>query len=246
MKILLIGNGAWGKNYIKCLNIIPNINLEVATKENWKSLVDNGCDGVIIATQPQHHIEIAKYVLDKHIPVMIEKPLALSLSDSLELKKYNTPILVNHIHLFSNTYQEIKNKVNINNIQSITSVGQGFNQARDYNDLWDYGPHDVSMILDLVNEFPKNIKCTKLKERSYLINLKFKRFQSNSIIGFNNIKNRYFEVNDGNHYVYNGLLSNENILLNAINVFLNSIKGKYDYRIGLDLTFKVIGLLELC
>ncbi len=111
MNILLIGKGAWGKNYIKTIDsFFPKIKLTVADRTNWKQLIDKGPAGVIIATPPDSHIEIAKHALRENILCLIEKPLALSLNEAKELEQYsNVPILIGHIYLFSNWFQKIKN-----------------------------------------------------------------------------------------------------------------------------------------
>ena len=99
--VLVGGNGKWGQNYISTLKYFQDINLQVATRENWKQLIDKNPDGVIVATPPDSHIEIASYSLSKNIATMIEKPLALSLQEAETLKQFTAPILVNHIQLFT-------------------------------------------------------------------------------------------------------------------------------------------------
>jgi hypothetical protein len=235
--ILLIGNGKWGKQYINTIKQLP-INLTIATYD-YKL---NNIDGVIICTPPQSHIEIAEYFLSKNIPVMIEKPLSLSLNEANKLKQYLTPILVNNIHLFSNEYQNLKNK--ISDIKGIFSIGCNNGPIRNYSSLWDYAPHDLSMILDLTKQNPHKIEYREFKPGLHIIKLYFDKFYSYSIVGNGaKIKKRELIVYSDNIYRYT---NSENILFNAINVFLNIINGKKDYRMGLGLSLDILDILVKC
>jgi hypothetical protein len=237
--LLLIGNGKFGKNYVNTLDNFSNVKLTIATKENWKNLIDNKPDGVLVCTQPDSHIEIASYALEKDIPTMIEKPLALSLKECDVLQKYKAPILVNHIHLFANGYQTIKKEVT--SFTYIESVGTGNNQNRTYSRLWDYGPHDVAMILDLAQEYPSDIQCSELNDK-FTIKMKFNDFETVTNIGFSKIRQRYLNVNDT--HMYNG--ENETPLTTALNVFIDAINGKSDYRLGTNLSFNIMRVLDKC
>lgn len=246
INLLLIGKGVWGQKYISTLSSFPNILLNIATRDNWKNLINNNPDGIIVCTPPQSHVEIASYALEKNIPSMIEKPLSLSLKEAETLKRYTAPILVNHIHLFSHRYQHIKENLSCNSIQSVSTCGQGNSIVRDYSELWDYGPHDISMILDLLQQMPQNVICQKIDHRLYNIELQFNNFISKTIIGYNSSqKIRYLRVND---FEYDGTIFNEpdRPLTNALKIFIDAIDGKIDNRLGLDLPLRVMEILERC
>src|ERR1035437_8842055 len=91
ISIGLIGAaGKWGKVYAKTIKKhFPNVKLIHAGRDSWKNL---SVDGVIISTPLSSHIEIAKHFLDKRIPVLIEKPLAISLKEAEELLPYDAPM----------------------------------------------------------------------------------------------------------------------------------------------------------
>lgn len=263
MNIVLVGAGAWGKNYISTLKNFPEVNLIVATRKNWKQLIDNNPNGVIIATPPDSHIEIASYALQKNIAVMIEKPLALSLDEVKKIEEFNAPILVNHIQLFTEAYKQLKNIVDNKYITKITSYGCNDSAVREYSSLWDYGCHDIALILDLTKTMPLRVCAEEIcKENTgksiFSIDMTFERdnkkdyFETQSYVGNGSEfgKCRQLEVefdgisvsyDDENRPIYHTLP-----LQNAIQVFLDAIKGKYDYRLGLDLSIKVIKVMELC
>lgn len=252
MKLLLIGNGKWGQKYVSTISNIPNISLDIANRFNWKDKISEHPDGVLICTPPQSHIEIADYSMSRQIPTMIEKPLSLSLEDAEQLKKYDVPILINHIHLFSDTYQNIKKIVKNKEITLIWSLGLGDNPPRNYSALWDYGPHDFSLILDLLQEIPQNISISKHNWLDqFSVKLTFNKCISESTFGCQPLaKTRLLQVEfDGMYVGYEDTRrppDHSPPLLNAIQVFIKSITGKSDDRLGLDLSLKVIKLLEQC
>jgi predicted dehydrogenase len=254
MNIVLIGAGKWGKNYISTLSNFSNVNLQIANRDNWKKLIDDKPDGVIISTPPQSHIEIACHSLSLGIPIMIEKPLSLSLSEALVLKQFKAPILVNHIHLFSVAYQNLRDFTHSHKIDKIVSFGVNNSPDRDYSSLWDYGCHDIAMILDLAQEFPHKIKAEQIEtERGALfkIKLKFKTFETESYVGNSAEKSvRKIKVSsDGLNIKYNDNKRPSNQappLTMALFTFIKAIEGNKDYRLGLDLSLKVLQVLESC
>lgn len=252
--LVLVGSGRWGQNYIKTLNQFSNVKLQIATRADWKQLIDNGCNGVIVCTPPESHIEIAKYVLEKNIPVMIEKPLSLSLSEASELLSFKSPILVNHIHLFSESYQKIKSIIDRYHIDYIKSANFNKGPIRTYSSLWDYGCHDLSLILDLSNDFPSKIEIDKIEtQHGFLFNvkMKFDRFTSESLVGNGGSERiRTFSVTgEGLNLTYDDMyrpVYHTPPLTKAIEIFLSSIDGYHDYRLGIDLSLKILNILEQC
>lgn len=252
--LLLIGAGRWGQNYISTLSAFTNVKLHIANRENWKQLINEKPDGVIVCTPPDSHIEIASYSLDKNIPTIIEKPLSLSLQEAEILKQFTSLILVNHIHLFSNPYQAIKKFIDPNKIDHIISLGYNKGPIRNYSSLFDYGCHDLSMIIDLYNQMPlkTNIEHVKTKTGDlFKIELIFDKFSSFSLIGNGGEKRvRKFNVEtEGLKISYNDCYSlsiEKSPLFNMINVFINAIDGVYDSRLGLNLSLKVMKIMTEC
>lgn len=108
-------------------------------------------DGVVVATPPQTHVEITRFFAEKGIPVLVEKPLALDSHSIESLRSCSHNILVDHIHLFSPAFLEIKKRAGKEKVVSVYSIGGNRGPQRDYLPHWDYGPHDLSMILELLN-----------------------------------------------------------------------------------------------
>ena len=261
MNVVLIGVGAWGKNYIKTIeNNFSDVNLTLANRYDWKNLIDDKPDGVIVATPPDSHIEIASYSLERNIPTMIEKPLALSLEQALLLKKFeHIPILVNYIQLFATGYEKLKLFTNYQKINKIITNGYNNSPTRSYSSLWDYGPHDIAMILDLIQTMPSKIEANVLSKNIYQIIMYFDDLITTSIVGSGALeKKRDITINNGYMDIcYNDIKRPEYHkapLHNALSVFIEAISyyknngniNNFDNRLGLDLSFKVIHVLEEC
>lgn len=262
----LIGSGQWGKNYLKTAEAIADVSMSVLYRDNWIQEIKN-YDGIIIATPPDSHVDIAIEVLKLNIPVMIEKPLALSYEDAMKLAPYkdNAPILVNNLHLFSPAYEYISKTISNKDIVSIYSRGSNGTTARNYSCLFDYGFHDLSMSLFLIKNNNFNIHTifglgNNVNNNLFNIKLSYDNINHHMISGNADFsKNRLFIVNDNknNEFIYddislNKLIVNKKIqsiekistLENSLRHFIKSIKGYEDSRFGIDLSLNVIKILE--
>lgn len=255
VKLVQVGSGRWGQRYIATLASFPEVELKVANRETWKNLIDQKPDGVIVCTPPDSHIEIAQYALKKNIAILIEKPLSLSLSEAETLKKFTAPILVNHIHLFSDGYQNMKKSIAGKKITHIDSQGYGQGPVRPYSSLWDYGPHDLSMILDLVGRFPEKITASESNPSSpeslFTIEMDFGDFYTKSVVGngaLTSARTISVDCNSANFF-YDDKKRPETHsapLTTALRVFIDAIGGKNDSRLGLALSLDVMKILEHC
>jgi predicted dehydrogenase len=250
--LILVGNGQWGKNYVNTLRQFSNVNLKIANRNNWQSLIDQGADGVIICTPPDSHIEIAHFSLSRNIPTMIEKPVALSMSEVLSLETYTVPILVNYIHLFSEAYQLAKQSIQ-GPILEINSIGYNKGPLRTYSSLWDYGSHNIAMILDLINKMPTSITAKKEitpHGELFHLSLKFDQINTLSIIGNGaETKALKLDIKSKNHVIYDNK-DNSSLqispLTSALQVFIRALHGHNDGRLGLYLTKQVTQILIEC
>jgi predicted dehydrogenase len=252
--LLLIGAGKWGSNYIHTAHNLPDVNLIVSHKDVWKDSLSN-IDGVIIATPSETHIRICEYIMSHHIPVLVEKPLAFSAKEISTIEKYHTPILVNYIQLFTRGYQTIKKVIDCDKITNIVTRGYNKGPIRNHSSMWDYGPHDLSMILDLTQKNPNQIQVEEIKNGQYSlfkILLHFDEFISTSLIGNGGDDGRHRNLSiesDGIKYVYDDThmpKDHKPPLLNVLETFLQMIDGKKDYRMGLDLSIKITNILSYC
>lgn len=136
--ILIIGTGKQANRYASTIE-----RLECATYESLSPrhtfTVNTSVSGVIVAAHPVTNRKAVEMCVKYNIPILLEKPVSLMLSDILEISDMakQIPILVNYIQLFSPAYQKLKARM----LPGTTE--------RDYSQLYDYGPHILAMALDL-------------------------------------------------------------------------------------------------
>jgi len=229
LRLGLIGAGKWGLNYIKTIESIEGIELiKVACKnispkkkasfssyeltDDWKKVVaSKEIDAIIIATNPAMHYEIASSCIKNGKPIIVEKPLTLSIEDAESLlslaEKNKINVKVNHIYLYHPAFRLLKKNISKDfNVRSIYSLSGNYGPFRkDVTPLWDWGPHDIAMCLAIMNQFPDKIEAKYIRRE---ISSSFNRsniniklfFQDNKFadLNFGNLmksKTRYFKVN---------------------------------------------------
>jgi UDP-2-acetamido-3-amino-2,3-dideoxy-glucuronate N-acetyltransferase len=179
ISICVIGAGRWGINHIKTLlklgvlggvvdidikkiksikerypKVIFFDNLEEAFKENF--------DGFVVATPPSTHFEITKSVLYKNKPVLVEKPLTLSLKEAKKIKticdRLSGTLMVGHLLLFHPAIERMKALIEeniIGDIQYIYSNRINLGIVRkEENVFWSFAPHDISLFQYFNDSFP--------------------------------------------------------------------------------------------
>jgi predicted dehydrogenase len=180
LRIGLVGFGKWGRNYIRA---VESTNLGRVTalflrpeSPAWSDPLTNAfqklshiddfdVDCVIVASHPADAPELCEKLIARGFPLLIEKPAALSLAEAERIHaaatKQNALILIAHQHLFSHAFTEIKKRVAPDAIEFIQTFAGNIGPYRDYSALWDYGPHDIAMILSLSNDMPEVVSCKR-------------------------------------------------------------------------------------
>ncbi len=225
VRLGLVGAGRWGKIFIRTLAgasevaLVALASTNTASRElvsgetrlfnDWRAMLDaGGLDGVIVATPPATHAEIAGAALSAGFPVLIEKPLTINPAEATTLRRQadrsGLPVLVDHIHLFSPAFRRLKALAqDLGPIRAIHGIAGNRGPYRvDTPVLWDWGPHDVAMCLDLLNALPDTANATRLERRPVeggeaeclLLDLRFGAISADLVIGTTMDKVRRFEV----------------------------------------------------
>jgi predicted dehydrogenase len=237
IKFGLIGAGAWGVNYIHVLDSLPDVRLIGICRSNPDRIPESAtsdvrissdaaqifktCDAVIIASPPETHVQYALDAIHAGIPIILEKPCALSLNDTERILNasvsYGVPVLVNYIHLFSPAFLLLRSKAQSLLSYSITSMAGNAGPYRDYSALYDWGPHDLAMIYSIVNRAPDFIKIRRfgsVKGEIFDINLQFESVSSLSLIGngMTTKQRRFCIVSASDTIIYDDVYGNKLIL----------------------------------
>jgi predicted dehydrogenase len=184
----VVGCGYWGPNLVRNLSQANDCQLKLLCDVNEKRLAHMrrlhpdvavttsfdetlngaGLDAVVIATPVRCHYDMAKAALLAGKHVFIEKPMARSTAECQELvdlaQKLGLVLMVGHTFLFSSPVRKMKEIIDHGDIGEIRYIcsrrlNLGLFQ-KDINVAWDLAPHDISIILHLLESVPQSVSCT--------------------------------------------------------------------------------------
>lgn len=172
--LALIGVGKWGQNYLNTASNLENVEIKyicaqtsqtlnslpnryVKTLSIQDLLKNKKIDGFIVATPAITHFAIAQQLLSLGCNLLIEKPLTTNLNDALKLQKTwqikKPKILIGHLYLYNPAYQTLKQSFkHMKKIKLIRFEGLSSAARKDISVIWDWGPHPVSILLDLIKQ----------------------------------------------------------------------------------------------
>jgi predicted dehydrogenase len=183
----VVGCGYWGPNLVRNLRKVDNCSVkaicdlnvarlkqvqslypEVEAMTDYKQFLNGiGLQAVIVATPVNQHYSLAKAALLAGKHTFIEKPMASSSAECEELieiaKRNGLVLMVGHTFLYSSPIQKIKEIVDSGDLGEIRYINcrrlnLGLFQ-KDINVAWDLAPHDISIILHILGEFPSSVNC---------------------------------------------------------------------------------------
>jgi len=183
LRVSVIGAGAWGRNHVRTVASLAEAELtavcdldskrrEAAERQYPRTLVTADLDealdaseAVVVATSAITHHDIAAAAIDRGLPVLVEKPFALSVTDAEDLaaraEAHGVPVLVGHLLLFHPVVERLRKMVgtgDLGTIYYLYSQRVNLGQVRpDESALWSFGPHDISVALHLLGESPVRV-----------------------------------------------------------------------------------------
>jgi predicted dehydrogenase len=130
-----------------------------------EALADDGVDAVILATPASTHATLAQQSLSAGKHVFVEKPMAESIDDGMALVELaassGLTLMVGHTFLYSAPVAHLRSwieKGELGEIQYIHSRRLSLGRIRrDTNALWNFAPHDLSIMMHLLNEGPVEV-----------------------------------------------------------------------------------------
>jgi predicted dehydrogenase len=181
VNIGIVGCGYWGPKHIRVCSELTGAKLSTVcdldehklhqvrnqypsleTTHDFRALLQNGVDAVVIATPVSTHYKLAKEALlyDKH--VLIEKPMTTTSREASELielaEKRNLVLMVGHTYEYHPAVDFLREMVGsgeLGEIYGIDADRLNLGLFRpDVNVLWDLAPHDISIMLSLINAAP--------------------------------------------------------------------------------------------
>jgi predicted dehydrogenase len=187
LSVGVVGCGYWGPLLVRNFKGLPNCNLKAlcdvsdnrlqhlkalypeveAVTDHEQFLNGLNLDAIVVATPVRHHYALAKASLLAGKHTFIEKPMASSSAECEELidiaQRNGLVLMIDHTFLYSSPVRKIVEIIEAGDLGDIRYINSrrlnlGLFQ-KDINVAWDLAPHDISIILHLLGEFPISINC---------------------------------------------------------------------------------------
>jgi UDP-2-acetamido-3-amino-2,3-dideoxy-glucuronate N-acetyltransferase len=186
MKLAVIGTGHWGINLVRTFTDLEVLDClydadagranEVAGRfatsaaASYEDILKNSAiEAVVVSTPAETHYELARRALLAGKDVFVEKPITLRCSDCLDLmelaERKHCILMAGHLLKFHPAVCRLKELVSsgaLGQIEYIYSNRLNLGKVRrEENALWSFAPHDISVILWLLNnEMPIQVSAT--------------------------------------------------------------------------------------
>ena len=184
----IIGCGYWGPNLVRNFHGLPNTRVltvsdlrsgrlefirenysDIDTTDDYRRIIDDPrIDAVVVVTPVTTHRDLAEQALNAGKHVFVEKPLAHTAADAwslVELARSKERVLaVGHIFQFAPGVRRIAHELSAGGfgaVQHITATRINLGPPGTTVDVvWDLAPHDLSIILHLLDEIPNSVSAT--------------------------------------------------------------------------------------
>jgi predicted dehydrogenase len=173
MTVGVVGCGAWGSLILRDLKAlgcsVPVVARSPASVERAQSggaslvVPDSDalppCEGFIVATTATTHASVIEQLLDRNVPVFVEKPLCGRVDEALDFqRRAGDRLFVMDKWRYHNGIRLIAAMIRNGDVGEVTAittrrVGWG-NHHPDVDILSTYLPHDLAITLELIGSIP--------------------------------------------------------------------------------------------
>lgn len=187
VNVAVVGNGNWGRNHARnfqqlrmsnlyaCCDLNEQVLAEarrnypmVRTTRDFDEIIqDPNVDAVVIASVAKTHYQLARQALMANKHVLVEKPFTLNVQHARELialsEQSKKVLMVGHLLKYHQAVEKLTELVQtgaLGEIYYMYSLRVNLGTIRsDENALWSFGPHDVSVILHLLQMEPATVSA---------------------------------------------------------------------------------------
>jgi predicted dehydrogenase len=186
IKVGVIGYGYWGPNLARNFFDLPSVELiaiadlkderlqrakslypEVQMTTEYTDLFNMGLDAIVVSVPPVFHYQIAKDCLEHGLHVLVEKPITQNSRHAEELiqlaEARDLILMVGHTFIYNSAVVALKKYIESGELGEIyyidtARLNLGLFQ-RESNVLWDLAPHDISILLYLMDQNPASVSA---------------------------------------------------------------------------------------
>jgi predicted dehydrogenase len=184
IRLGVIGSGYWGPNLIRNYVALPEAEVvcvadvkqdrldhikglypKIETTKDYTDFFYMNLDAVVVATPPASHFALAKDCMERGLHAFVEKPITLNSRDAEELvnlaEEKDLTLMVGHTFEYNPVVRKIKEIIDSGELGKIYYIDAmrlnlGLFQS-DMNVLWDLAPHDISILLYLLDQDPVSV-----------------------------------------------------------------------------------------
>ena len=183
--VAVVGVGYWGKNLVRNFYDLGALAALCDERESVEADYSRQCAGVrfyrefsavlsdpaitavALATPAVTHYEMAKAALEAGKDVLVEKPLAVSVKHGEDLVRLaeakGRVLMVGHILRYHPAILKLQQMIRegvLGKINYLYSNRLNIGKIRtEENILWSFAPHDISVMLSLLDEMPVRVSC---------------------------------------------------------------------------------------
>jgi UDP-2-acetamido-3-amino-2,3-dideoxy-glucuronate N-acetyltransferase len=184
-QVAVVGIGYWGKNLVRNFHDLGALaalcDADEAVEAKYKGqyagvkfyrefralLADPAITTVALATPAATHYDMTKAALEAGKDVLVEKPLAIDVKHGEELVRIADAqgriLMVGHILRYHPAILKLQQLIHhgmLGKINYLYSNRLNIGKIRtEENILWSFAPHDISVMLSLLNEMPTSVSC---------------------------------------------------------------------------------------
>ncbi|HEX7097891.1 MAG TPA: Gfo/Idh/MocA family oxidoreductase [Acidimicrobiia bacterium] len=186
--VALAGYGYWGANLARNIvassatTLIGVIDSDQSARDSaaarypgittWDrleaALDDDRVEAVVVATPASTHAVVTTAVLESGRHALVEKPLANTpeeATDLLELaQEKDLTLMVGHTFLYSAPVNRLRDWIRdgeLGRVQYVRSQRMSLGRVRrDINAFWNFAPHDISILMYLLDDRPVRVNCS--------------------------------------------------------------------------------------
>ncbi len=181
LRIGVVGTGYLGKFHARIYNDMPDVNLvgiadidedaaravakdcgDCPTYTDSLKLLDK-VDAVSIVVPTEHHLEVSRPFLEKGIHMLLEKPVAPSYEESLEIvelaEKSGAILQIGHLERYNAGVMALAERVKTPRFIEVHRLGPFVARATDVDVVTDLMIHDIDIVMALVGSPIKNLSA---------------------------------------------------------------------------------------
>ena len=186
INVVAIGHGYWGKNVTRNLfnlgvlygvcethpaaqlvvkELYPNVKLFTSIEDIW---ADENVKAIAVSTPAETHASIVLEAFKHGKDAFVEKPLALTLVDGIEMvrvaQEKGRILMVGHLLEYHAAVLKLESLIKAGELGKIQyAYSNRLNLGkfrREENILWSFAPHDIAVLLRLIGESPIEVMAT--------------------------------------------------------------------------------------